>query len=67
MFRLVLAALVIVLALRFVQAASPLDQLRPFLAKHCYECHAEVKPKGTWISEATKKAALSIATRGTCS
>ena len=43
MFRIFLAALVIALPLNFVQAASPLDELRPFLKKHCYECHGATK------------------------
>ena len=59
MFRFILAALVIALSLNSVQAASPLDKLRPFLTKHCYECHGPRKQKndmrfdtlGTELSE----------------
>ena len=39
MFRFILIAIVITVPLDAVQAASPLDMLRPFLRKHCYECH----------------------------
>jgi len=39
MFRFILIAIVITVPLDAVQAASPLDKLRPFLRKHCYECH----------------------------
>ena len=59
MFRFMLAALVIALPLNFVQAAAPLDELRPFLKKHCYECHGATKQEndmrfdtlGTELSE----------------
>ena len=59
MFRFILVAILIALPLNFLQAASPLDKLRPFLAKHCYECHGPKKQKndmrfdtlGTELSE----------------
>ena len=38
-----LIAIAVLLPLTSLHAASPLDEVRPFLKQHCYKCHGEKK------------------------
>ena len=41
--KIFLIVIAVLLPLTSLHAASPLDELRPFLKQHCYKCHGEKK------------------------